>query len=244
MIVVTVGALAGFVQRRTALAAEFDYGCALRDLGLRVLRLCCLRPKLLAQVAHVGGHENAVLLFVSVLAAELIVDGDYVFQQQDCHHQQFIHQSDHNGSEDHDQDAVDAQPVALRVTLMICGFGLRVKRALRSIVHRYPTSGFRRPFHGIANAFHSIPFCEAGRRLPAFYHRFDKLVGFDGFQFAVPNVHSGNVPGHFPVKMRGAGVDCLKAPSVVGVAGQTHLQLVESLVVEVEAAQSAGEALP
>lgn len=79
MIVVTVGALAGFVQRRTALAAEFDYGCALRDLGLRVLRLCCLRPKLLAQVAHVGGHENAVLLFVSVLAAELIVDGDYVF---------------------------------------------------------------------------------------------------------------------------------------------------------------------
>ena len=51
MIVVTVGALAGFVQRRTALAAEFGYGCALRDLGLRVLRLCCLRPKLLAQVA-------------------------------------------------------------------------------------------------------------------------------------------------------------------------------------------------
>ena len=41
------------------------------------------------------------------------------------------------------------------------------------------------------------------------------------------------------MKMRGAGVDCLKAPSVVGVAGQTHLQLVESLVVEVEAAQSA-----
>ena len=127
----------------------------------------------------------------------------------------------------------------LWVTLMTCGFGLRVKQALPSIVHRYPTSGFRRPFHGIANAFHSIPFCEAGRRLPAFYHRFDKLVGFDGFQFAVPNVHSGNVPGHFPVKMRGAGVDCLKAPSVVGVAGQTHLQLVESLVVEVEAAQSA-----
>lgn len=113
MIVVTVGALAGFVQRRTALAAEFGYGCALRDLGLRVLRLCCLRPKLLAQVAHVGDHENAVLLFVSVLAAELIVDGDYVFQQQDCHHQQFIHQSDHNGSEDHGQDAVDAQPVAI-----------------------------------------------------------------------------------------------------------------------------------
>ena len=51
LIVVTVGALAGFVQRRTALAAEFGYGCALRDLGLRVLRLCCLRPKLLAQVA-------------------------------------------------------------------------------------------------------------------------------------------------------------------------------------------------
>lgn len=113
LIVVTVGALAGFVQRRTALAAEFGYGCALRDLGLRVLRLCCLRPKLLAQVTHVGGHENAVLLFVSVLAAELIVDGDYVFQQQDCHHQQFIHQSDHNGSEDHGQDAVDAQPVAI-----------------------------------------------------------------------------------------------------------------------------------
>lgn len=113
LIVVTVGALAGFVQRRTALAAELGYGCALRDLGLRVLRLCCLRPKLLAQVAHVGGHENAVLLFVSVLAAELIVDGDYVFQQQDCHHQQFIHQSDHNGSEDHGQDAVDAQPVAI-----------------------------------------------------------------------------------------------------------------------------------
>ena len=113
LIVVTVGALAGFVQRRTALAAEFGYGCALRDLGLRVLRLCCLRPKLLAQVAHVGGHENAVLLFVSVLAAELIVNGDYVFQQQDCHHQQFIHQSDHNGSEDHGQDAVDAQPVTI-----------------------------------------------------------------------------------------------------------------------------------
>ena len=51
LIVVTVGALAGFVQRRTALAAEFGYGCALRDLGLRVLRLCGLRPKLLAQVA-------------------------------------------------------------------------------------------------------------------------------------------------------------------------------------------------
>lgn len=113
LVVVTVGALAGFVQRRTALAAEFGYGCALRDLGLRVLRLCCLRPKLLAQVTHVGGRENAVLLFVSVLAAELIVDGDYVFQQQDCHHQQFIHQSDHNGSEDHDQDAVDTQPVAI-----------------------------------------------------------------------------------------------------------------------------------
>lgn len=113
LIVVTVGALAGFVQRRTALAAEFGYGCALRDLGLRVLRLCCLRTELLAQVAHVGGRENAVLLFVSVLAAELVVDGDYVFQQQDCHHQQFIHQSDHNGSEDHDQDAVDTQPVAI-----------------------------------------------------------------------------------------------------------------------------------
>lgn len=82
MIVVTVGALAGFVQRRTALAAELGYGCALRDLGLRVLRLCCLRPKLLAQVAHVGGHENAVLLFVSVLAAELIVNGDYVFSSK------------------------------------------------------------------------------------------------------------------------------------------------------------------
>ena len=51
LIVVTVGALAGFVQRRTAFAAEFGYGCALRDLGLRVLRLFCLRPKLLAQVA-------------------------------------------------------------------------------------------------------------------------------------------------------------------------------------------------
>ena len=37
------------------------------------------------------------------------------------------------------------------------------------------------------------------------------------------------------MKMRGAGVDCLKAPSVVGVTSQTHLQLVESLVVKVEA---------
>lgn len=39
MIVVTVGALAGFVQRRAALAAEFGYGYALRDLGLRSLLL-------------------------------------------------------------------------------------------------------------------------------------------------------------------------------------------------------------
>ena len=109
-------------------------------------------------------------------------------------------------------------------------------QALRSIVYCYPAPGFRRPLHGVANAFHAIPFRKAGRRLLAFHHRFDKLVGFDGFQFAVPDVHPGNVPGHFPVEMRGAGVDRLKAPSLVGVAGQAHLQLVEPLVVEVEVA--------
>ena len=138
--VITVGALACLVQRRTALAAEFEYGrtlgglhgrtlCGLhgrtlgglhgRTLGglhgrsMGTLSLGHLRLELLAQIAHVGGRENAVLLLLFVLIAELIVDGDYVLQHQHRHHQQFIHQPNHNGPENHNQDAVATQPVAI-----------------------------------------------------------------------------------------------------------------------------------
>ena len=106
LIVVAVGALAGCIQRRTALAAKFGYRCILRTLGL-----CCLGLELLAQAAHIGNRENAVLFPIFVLVAEFIVDGNHILQQQNRHHQQFIHESDHNGSHDHDQKAIATQPV-------------------------------------------------------------------------------------------------------------------------------------
>ena len=123
-------------QLRTALAAESGslglYGRTLgvlyrrtlgvlygRTLGglygrsMGTLSLGHLRLDLLAQTAHVRGRKNAALLLLFVLIAELIVDGDYVLQHQHRHHQQFIHQPNQNGPENHNRDAEATQPVAI-----------------------------------------------------------------------------------------------------------------------------------
>src|SRR5699024_10406838 len=91
----------------------------------------------------------------------------------------------------------------------------------------------------VAHPVNLIAGGKAGGGLLAAGNRLTQLVGLDGLELAVADVHAGNVPGAVPVGMGGAGVDGLEAPSVVGVLGEADLQLVEALVVPVEGALGA-----
>ena len=76
----------------------------------------------------------------------------------------------------------------------------------------FPAARFGGPFHGVADTLHPIAFGEAGGRPLTLHHGLDELVGLDGLQLPVPDVHAGDVPGHLAVEVGGAGVDGLEAP--------------------------------
>ena len=97
-----------------------------------------------------------------------------------------------------------------------------------------PFTGFRGFHNSVANLFDLVANLEVGGGLFAFYDRFDEVVNFDGLQFAIADIHTGNVPGNFSVEVGGTGIDRLEAAAVVGVFCEADLQLVEALIVKIE----------
>ena len=87
--------------------------------------------------------------------------------------------------------------------------------AVITLVDLHPLFGDSRFGNGVADTVDAIACREAGGGLLAAGDALAQLIGFDGLQFSVANVHAGNIPSTLAVGMCGAGIDGLETATVV-----------------------------